>query len=527
MNAETENHSSPATKSRQPMAVWAVAFACVVTFMGLGLVDPILTSIAKSLQATPSQVELLFTSYMVVTGIMMLITGAVSSRIGPKWTLLIGLFVIVITAALAGSSNTVAQIVGFRAGWGLGNALFIATALAVIVEVSVGSTAKAVILYEAALGLGLSVGPLLGGWLGGFSWRGPFYGVSVLMAIGFIAIVILLPKLPKPQKKTSVLDPIRALRHGGLLTVGITAFFYNYGFFTLLAFSPFVLNMDAHGLGLVFFGWGVLLAIFSVFIAPWFQRKFRLATSMYWMLILFALDLFVMGLAVSTGHATIDIAGVQLTTRGVLIGAVIIAGAFLGVTATLLTTAVMEVAPVQRSTASAAYSFLRFIGGAIAPWLAGKLAEWYSPDLSFYAGAAAVFIGMIVLFSGRKYLAGQKKTDANADEKNESEPLRDEERNGAAAIQENKVHNNNDFAFRKAIRGFQDQSREQINDSDYRKALKAFRRKEQLSESKDRAYREALLAFQRQTPCTLSRQQQSEHSEGREAVAATKEDIQS
>lgn len=31
---------------RQPKAVWAVAFACVVAFMGLGLVDPILPAIA-------------------------------------------------------------------------------------------------------------------------------------------------------------------------------------------------------------------------------------------------------------------------------------------------------------------------------------------------------------------------------------------------------------------------------------------------------------------------------------------------
>ena len=33
---------------RQPTAVWAIAFACVVAFMGIGLVDPILPAIAKS-----------------------------------------------------------------------------------------------------------------------------------------------------------------------------------------------------------------------------------------------------------------------------------------------------------------------------------------------------------------------------------------------------------------------------------------------------------------------------------------------
>ena len=53
---------------RQPKPVWAVAFACVIAFMGIGLVDPILKPIADELGASPSQVSLLFTSYMVVMG---------------------------------------------------------------------------------------------------------------------------------------------------------------------------------------------------------------------------------------------------------------------------------------------------------------------------------------------------------------------------------------------------------------------------------------------------------------------------
>ena len=59
--------------------------------MGIGLVDPILKPIADQLDATPSQVSLLFTSYMAVMGVAMLITGVVSSRIGAKRTLLAGL----------------------------------------------------------------------------------------------------------------------------------------------------------------------------------------------------------------------------------------------------------------------------------------------------------------------------------------------------------------------------------------------------------------------------------------------------
>ena len=43
---------------------------------------------------------------------------------------------------------------------------------------AISSVAQAIILYEAALGLGIAVGPLVGGVLGSISWRGPFFGVS-------------------------------------------------------------------------------------------------------------------------------------------------------------------------------------------------------------------------------------------------------------------------------------------------------------------------------------------------------------
>lgn len=378
----------------QPRAVWAVAFACVISFMGLGLVDPILPAIANQLHASKSQVSLLFTSYNAVTGIAMLITGVVSSRIGVKWTLLGGILLIVAFSALGGTSDTVATLVGYRGGWGLGNALFIATALSAIVGLSTSGTAKAIILYEAALGLGIAVGPLLGGELGSISWRGPFFGVAVLMTIAFISIMFMLPKMAKPKTRSSLSDPFKALGYPSLKTLAITAFLYNFGFFTLMAYSPYVMNLDEHGLGYVFFGWGLALAITSVFVAPRVQRRFGSVPSMSVMLTLFALDLLVMAIGTVMGSPT------------TVIVAVIVAGIFLGINNTLITTAVMEAAPVERSVASAAYSFVRFMGGALAPWLAGKLSEWFLPETPFYFGALMVLVGVVVLLIRRRHLSG-------------------------------------------------------------------------------------------------------------------------
>jgi predicted MFS family arabinose efflux permease len=370
--------------------VWAVAFACVIAFMGIGLVDPILKPIADQLDASPSQVSLLFTSYMAVMGVAMLITGVVSTRIGAKHTLMVGLVLIIVFSALAGLSDTIGQIVGFRAGWGLGNALFIATALSTIVLSARGSTAQAIILFEAALGLGIATGPLLGGALGSISWRAPFLGVAVLMAIGLVATAVLLPATPPAERRTSLIDPFRALRYPGLLTIALTALFYNIGFFTLLAFTPFPLDMDAHQVGLIFFGWGLLLAITSVWVAPMLQRWFGSVPTVLGALSLFALDLAAM--AVWTDSKTVLVVGV------------VVAGAFLGVNNTVITEAVMGSAPVERPVASAAYSFVRFSGGAFAPYVAGRLGEDVSVHAPFWMGAGAVAVAVAVLAYGARYL---------------------------------------------------------------------------------------------------------------------------
>jgi MFS transporter, ACDE family, multidrug resistance protein len=372
-----------ASPFHQPKAVWAVAFACVISFMGIGLVDPILPALATSLQATPSQVTLLFTSYLVVTAVAMLVTGWVSSRIGAKRTLVVGLVLIVVFSALAGASGSIGQIVGFRAGWGLGNALFIATSLAVIVGSASGGFAGAIILYETALGVGIACGPLLGGLLGSISWRGPFFGVAALMLIALVATVALVPATPTPTTKSSITEPIKALRHRALATTSVTGLLYNWTFFTILGYAPFLMHLTPMKLGWVFFGWGVLVAIFAVFGAPMLKRHFGTPHTLYGSFAAMAVISLVIG--------------VYAYHRWVVIVAVILSGILIGINNTLVTTAVMSIAPVPRAVASATYGFVRFIGGGLAPYAAGRLVEHYNAHVPFIIGAVTVAVAAVVL----------------------------------------------------------------------------------------------------------------------------------
>ncbi|MET9661028.1 MFS transporter [Streptomyces sp. NPDC006510] len=373
---------------RQPKAVWATAGASVVAFMGIGLVDPILPSIAKGLEATPSQVSLLFTSYFLITAVAMLVTGFVSSRIGGRKTLLAGLALVVVFAALSGTSSSVGELVGFRAGWGLGNALFVSTALAVIVGAAAGGSSAAILLYESALGLGMACGPLVGALLGDASWRYPFFGTAALMAIGFICITAFLKEQPRPAGKTSLLDPIKALGHGGLASVATSAFFYNYSFFTILAFTPFVLNMTPYKSGAVFFAWGLLLAVFSVLVAPRLQERFGSLKVLGASLVLLAADLLVLGYG---NHTT-------------AIVCTVVSGAFIGMNNTVYTELALGVSDAPRPVASAGYNFVRWFAAAAAPYLAPKIEEWSNIHIPFVVAAVTAVVGAVVVWIRRSAL---------------------------------------------------------------------------------------------------------------------------
>ncbi|MEV5354005.1 MFS transporter [Streptomyces sp. NPDC052693] len=373
---------------KQPTSVWATAGASVVAFMGIGLVDPILPSIARGLDATAGQVSLLFTSYFLITAVAMLVTGFVSSRIGGRKTLLLGLAFVVVFAALSGTSGSVGELVGFRAGWGLGNALFVSTALAVIVGAAAGGSAAAILLYESALGLGMACGPLVGALLGDASWRYPFFGTAFLMAVGFLCIAVFLKEQPKPARKTSLLDPVKALGHGGLASAAVSAFFYNYTFFTVLAFTPFVLDMSPYRSGAVFFAWGVLLAVFSVIVAPRLQQRFGSLKVLGGSLVLLAADVLVLGYG---SHTTAVVCTV-------------LSGALIGVNNTVYTELALGVSDAPRPVASAGYNFVRWFAAAAAPYFAPKIEEWTDVHVPFVVAAVTAVVGALVVVVRRKAL---------------------------------------------------------------------------------------------------------------------------
>lgn len=390
-----ENKIEMKEQTSEKNSALVVAATCMIAFMGVGLVDPILKTIALQLNATPAETTLLFTSYMLVTGVVMLFTGFLSSRVGLKKTLMMGLLIIVLFAGLGGLSNNIGLLIGLRAGWGIGNALFVSTALATIVSILVGNTEKAIMMYEAAIGCGMAIGPLLGGVLGSGSWRYPFFGVAFLMLCAFIALAILLPEIEKPKRKVQFLEGVKALANHKLRSVGLIALLYNFGFFTLLAYAPFLLTgYTEMQVGFVFFGWGVLLAISSIFVAPFLERKYTTYRTIMTAFVFFTLCLILLGLG---------------TSISILVPiSIVLAGFFQGIINTLLTTIAMEIPGLERNVASSSYSFVRFFGGALAPFIAGKIGEIFDEKYSFYFAAIIVLLSLGFIIYHRQYFVTEE-----------------------------------------------------------------------------------------------------------------------
>ncbi|GAA1483078.1 MFS transporter [Gordonia sinesedis] len=391
----------------QPRTVWVTAFAAVIAFMGIGLVDPILNSIAEALNAPAAKLTLLFGVYVGVQCVAMLITGWSAYRFGPKRTLTVGLALIVVAAGVSSFANNIDQLIALRVLWGLGNALFLATALAFIVNAATGGKHGAIMLYEAALGIGLAVGPLLGAVLGEWTWRAPFGGTALLMLAGAVLCTVMLPADgPRTDRqRVRIVDPLKVLRNRTLLVTSIGSGFYTGALFTVIAWAPIAMGLRPIYAGMVFFGWGLLTALGGVFLAPrvarWIGQRGGVMA------------------AIAAYAGVMVLAGVGTYLEQVwLIGlAVIVSGIPSGVLNTLFTDVAMSAGDdrTPRSVASAGYSFLRWMGAAAAAILVAHLAEWFGSHAApfwFAAGYCLVAVAAVSLV--RKSVADHGKVAEDA-----------------------------------------------------------------------------------------------------------------
>lgn len=262
-----------------------------------------------------------------------------------------------------------------------------------------GRAEAAIMRYEAAMGLGMSMGPLLGGLLGARSWNYPFFGAATMMLLALFAVwrfVQLSEPVPAAQQRRGLGDVFSAHRYTPFLVVSVAGLLYYFGFFLLLGYTPLFLHLSTLALGLTFFGWGLMLGLGSTKVAEALLHKGSASRVVVGALACLALVFLLLGFAPLPVTAKIALVGVS--------------GLFFGLMNATLTTLSVEVSDKPRAVATSAYNFLRWLGAAAAPLGSGLIAEHLGLELPYAFGAGTALLAALLVLAFSRQIDAARRT---------------------------------------------------------------------------------------------------------------------
>src|SRR4051812_7069888 len=166
------------------------------------LADPV-----RGLGANAGELAWASSSYSLVLASAMFAGGALGDRYGPRATLFAGLVVFSTASAFAAFSASAFELVLTRGLMGLGSALLMPATLSIIVRTtSEAQRSRAIALWASASGLGVALGPVLGGVLLARFWWGSVFLINVPVVLACLAgVVAFVPRLRFADRRP--LDP--------------------------------------------------------------------------------------------------------------------------------------------------------------------------------------------------------------------------------------------------------------------------------------------------------------------------------
>src|SRR5260370_16102735 len=141
------------------------------------------------------------TAYLLTSTVMVPIYGKLSDLLGRKSVFLFGVIIFLIGSAASGASQSMNQLIAFRAFQGIGAAALMPIAIAIIGDLfTPRERGKWQGVTGAVFGLSSIVGPAAGGWItDNASWRWVFY---VNLPVGIIALLVLIFLMPPLHRST-------------------------------------------------------------------------------------------------------------------------------------------------------------------------------------------------------------------------------------------------------------------------------------------------------------------------------------
>ena len=194
------------TARRRMAIVLALCLSAFLISVDVTIVNVALPTLVRSLGATTTQLQWVVDAYSLVFAALVLAAGSLSDRQGRKGMLLVGLGVFAAGSVAGALAGTTSELIAARAVMGLGAALMFPSTLSLLVNVFTerGERARAIGLWGATTGVGIAIGPIVGGWLLERFWWGSIFAFMAAAA----AVIALLVARAVPTSRDPRTPPV-------------------------------------------------------------------------------------------------------------------------------------------------------------------------------------------------------------------------------------------------------------------------------------------------------------------------------
>jgi EmrB/QacA subfamily drug resistance transporter len=191
-----------AARPNKPLVLVSLLLAAFAINLDTTIVNVALPAIVRELHASTTQLEWIVDAYNLMFAAFVLAAGNLGDRIGRKGVLLSGLVVFGAASLAGGLGTSPGELIAARAVMGLGAALIFPATLSLLTNVFTerGERARAIGLWGASTGVGIAVGPIVGGWLlEHFSWASVFIALVPIAAVAFVLVSLAVPSSRDPE----------------------------------------------------------------------------------------------------------------------------------------------------------------------------------------------------------------------------------------------------------------------------------------------------------------------------------------
>jgi EmrB/QacA subfamily drug resistance transporter len=169
-------------------ALAALAFSMLLSSLGTSIANVGLPTLARIFTASFQEVQWVVLAYLLAITALIVGVGRLGDLAGRRRLLLAGVFLFTIASTLCGLAPTLRLLAAARGAQGLGAAVMMALALALVSEVAPKEkTGRVMGLLGTMSAIGTALGPSLGGFLiAGFGWRAMFFANVPLGVLTFL-----------------------------------------------------------------------------------------------------------------------------------------------------------------------------------------------------------------------------------------------------------------------------------------------------------------------------------------------------